>query len=83
MTFNVILTEHAQDRMAERDISAPEVFTILRSGTVHEPPIRTEEGEWKAEIALRMPGGRDVAVVTVLRDGDRLVVATVMWRDIR
>ena len=83
VTENVILTEHAMDRMVERDISAPEVFTILRRGTVHAAPALTEEGEWKAEIEMRLPGSGNAAVVTVFRDGDRLVVVTVMWRDMR
>ena len=82
-TFNVVLTDHAQVRMLERDISAPEVFCILRGGTVYEPPVRTDEGDWKAEIEMRMPGGRDAAVVTVLHERDRLIVVTVMWRDLR
>jgi hypothetical protein len=55
---------------------------ILREGRVLETPVLTEGGEWKSEIEVRMPGGRDVAVVTVLWHGDRLVVVTVMWRDL-
>lgn len=80
-SFNVVLTNHAQDQMAARDISAPEVFTILRHGTVYEPPVLTETGEWKAEMERRMPGGGEAVAVTVLRQGDRLIVVTVMWRD--
>jgi hypothetical protein len=34
-------------------------------------------------MEMRMPGGRDAVVVTVIRLGDRLVVVTVMWRDVR
>jgi hypothetical protein len=68
--------------MVARDIVASEVFQILREGTVFEPPVLTEEGEWKCEIEMRIPGGRDVAVVTVIRHANRLVVVTVMWRDL-
>jgi hypothetical protein len=82
-TFNVVFTTHAQTRMRERDISAPEVFRILREGIVYELPIRTDEGDWKAEIELRLPGGGVAAAVTVLHEGDRLIVVTVMWRDLR
>jgi hypothetical protein len=68
--------------MVARDIVASEVFQILREGTVFKPPVLTEEGEWKCEIEMRIPGGRDVAVVTVIRHANRLVVVTVMWRDL-
>jgi hypothetical protein len=79
---NVVLTFHAQDRMQERDISAAEVFRILREGQVHEAPVREDGGDWKAEIEKRLPGRRDAAVVTVIRAGGSLVVVTVMWRDL-
>lgn len=77
---NVQITMHAQAQMFDRDIIAPEVYRILREGTVHQAP--TQEGdEWKAIIELRMPGGRDAATVTVLAQGNRLRVVTVMWQD--
>jgi len=80
VSANVALTLHAQEQMAARDIIAPEVYRILREGEVHESPVQ-EGGEWKAIMELRMPGGRDAASVTVLAEGDRLVVVTVMWRE--
>ncbi len=76
---NVLLTQHAQEQMVERDIIAPEVYRILREGTVHEQPV-LQGDEWKAIVELRMPGGRDAATVTVLAAGTRLRVVTVMWR---
>jgi hypothetical protein len=68
--------------MAARDMVVSEVFHILREGTVFEPPVLTEEAEWKCEIEMALPGGRDAAVVTVLRHANRLIVVTVMWRDL-
>jgi hypothetical protein len=47
-TGRIILTDHAQERMDERGITFPEVLRILRGGTVHEPPLRQPEGDWKA-----------------------------------
>lgn len=76
---NVLLTLHAQEQMQARDLIAPEVFRILREGTVHDTPVR-EGDEWKAVIELTMPGGRRAATVTVLAANDRLRVVTVMWR---
>ncbi len=79
-TADVLLTLHAQEQMAKRDIIAAEVFRILREGQVHDAPARDGEA-LKAIMELRMPGGRDAATVTVLAEGNRLVVVTVMWRD--
>jgi hypothetical protein len=79
---NVLLTLHAQEQMAARDIIAPEVFRILREGAVRGSPVQ-EGDEWRAIMELRMPGGRDAATVTVLAAGDRLRVVTVMWKDRR
>jgi hypothetical protein len=78
---NVLLTQHAQEQMADRDIIAAEVFRILREGQVFETPV-LEAGEWKAIMELRMPGGRDAATVTVLAWNGRLLVVTVMWKDL-
>lgn len=77
---HVLLTLHAQEQMQARDIIAPELFRILREGTVRDPPVREGE-EWRAVMELRMPGGRDAATVTVLASGQVLRVITVMWRD--
>jgi hypothetical protein len=82
VTANVILTDHAQEQMVDRGVTAPEVYGILREGAVFDAPVLTEVGEWKAEIEMRMPGGRDVAVVTVMSHANRLVVVTVMWKDL-
>ncbi len=81
-TAQVVLTFHAQERMEERGIVSDEVYRILRSGAVFELPIRNEQGDWQVEIEKRMPGGRDVAVVTVVPQDDGLIVRTVMWRDL-
>jgi len=80
---NVALTLHALERMEERGIIAAQVYEILRKGSVHRPPVRLEDGDWKAEMERRMPGGRDAVAVTVIRRGRRLIVVTVMWRDTR
>lgn len=81
-TGRVILTFHAQERMEERGIISDEVYRILRCGSVYAAPIRNEEGDWQVEIEKRMPGGRDVAIVTVVPVNDGLIVRTVMWRDL-
>ncbi len=78
---NVIVTDHAQDRMVERGITLDDMLTILRKGCVYIAPHKNERDEWQAEMERRMPGGRDAVAVTVVPQGPRLVVRTVMWRD--
>ncbi len=78
----VVLTFHALERMGERGVIADEVYRILRSGSVYILPIRNEVGDWQVEIEKRMPGGRDLAIVTVVPTEDKLIVRTVMWRDL-
>jgi hypothetical protein len=78
----VAVTLHAQERMVERDIIMPELFRILREGTVRDDPERVGDG-WKATMELRLPGGADAAAVTVIADGNGLRVVTVMWREAR
>ena len=85
----VALTQHAMDQMEARDIIAPELYRILREGTVREAPVPVADG-WKAVMELRMPGGSDAAAVTVIvgaagapagGPAGGLRVVTVMWRD--
>lgn len=78
---NVIVTNHAGERMWERGFTLDDVLTILRRGRVWELPFKNEHGDWQAEIERRMPGGREAVVITVVPQGPRLIVVTVMWRD--
>lgn len=80
-TGKVRFTHHAEERMELRGIIAAEVYRILREGTVYVEPRKNERNDWQAEIERRMPGGRDVAVITVIPHGDGLIIKTVMWRD--
>lgn len=78
----VALAPHAQERMVERDIIMPELFRILREGTVRDDPERVGD-RWKATMELGLPGGADAAAVAVIADGNGLRVVTVMWREAR
>ena len=81
---NVILTNHAMKRMAERDIVDTEVFKILQSGTLTGVPEQTSRGEWKLKLVMRIRGNRDAGVVTIILHGDRmLLVKTVEWEDMK
>ena len=78
---NVIITDHAQKRMSERGFTLDDVLAILRKGSIYSPPHKNEQNEWQADMERRMPGGRDAVAVTVVPQGPRLIIRTVMWRD--
>ena len=59
---NVIITDHAFDRVEDRSIVETDVRKILRNGHVIEAPTKTEEGDWKVVISLRMRGTREASL---------------------
>jgi hypothetical protein len=78
---NVILGNHARQRMLERGIDDVDVHRVLRTGGIVEDPEPAETGEWKCKFVQKVRGGRDVGVVVIiLRDG-KLFVKTVEWED--
>ena len=81
---NVILSNHAMERMTERDILDIEVLKILRSGTLAGEPEQTSRGEWKLKLAMKLRGNREAGVVIIILRGDRmLLVKTVEWEDLK
>jgi len=77
----VKLTLHAKDRMRERDIVVQDVYRILEAGHVLDAPERTQTGDWKCKITMKVPGRRTAGVVAVIVQNGRLVVVTVEWED--
>jgi len=80
----VVVTDHAAERMEERDIIDVDLFRILRSGHIVgsvEPGRR--DGDWTVKVVYRLKGSRDAGVVTVVLASERLVVVTVEWEDCR
>lgn len=79
---NVLLGDHAQERMWERDILDIDVFRILRSGRlVGEIEAGKRRDEWKVKIVDMIRGRREAGVVTVVIGETRLFVVTVEWED--
>ncbi len=77
-------SQHARERMQERDISIRVALEVLRRGEVVgqiEPGVRP--GEWKAKIVRNVKGQRDVGVVAITVRNDHLLVKTVEWEDLR
>jgi hypothetical protein len=82
-TENVIIGQHALERMEERGITDAQVYEVLRKGLVTEPPALNELGEWKCKIVKQLRGGREAGVVTIILKSGRLFVKTVEWEDVR
>jgi hypothetical protein len=79
---NVILSTHARKRMVERDIFDVDVFRILKNGHVDDEPEKTEQGEWKCKVTLKIRGGRTAGVVTIILCSGKLFVKTVEWENL-
>ncbi len=82
-TSKVILSAHALERMEEREISDIEVYRLLQTGDVFDPPTRTEYKEWKCKVVKRLKGNRLAGVITIILHNGRLFVKTVEWEDWR
>lgn len=78
---NVILSDHALERMEQRGFVDIQVFDVLRSGVVIEAPTQTEYREWKCKIVKKLRGAREAGVVTIILHNGRLLVKTVEWED--
>lgn len=82
-TANVVFTEHAWDRVSERDITRLDVFDILRFGECDEPR-KNERGAWQVIVSGRRKGSREAGIVTVIVENEeKLIIRTVQWMDVR
>lgn len=75
-TFNIHWTEHALERMDEREITMRQALSTLRLGNIEGNPEPDEDGGWKLVLARRS-AGTHVRLVVAL-DDDELYVVTVM-----
>jgi hypothetical protein len=82
-SINVAMTNHANERMRQRDISITEVFRTLRQGGLYSDPVRAKrKGEWKCKVVWPADHGRDIGVVTVIVERKKLIILTVEWEDL-
>jgi hypothetical protein len=68
-TSKVIITNHAQTRMNERDISAKQIFDCLNKGTVSESPHKQPNGDWKLTLSARSSGSLINVAIALTNDG--------------
>ncbi|MGN6057514.1 MAG: hypothetical protein ACTHOI_02900 [Sphingomicrobium sp.] len=73
---------HAESRMEWRGITDLMMFEVLRTGQIRGP---VELGKYPNEIKVKMvkklKGVREVGVVTLIINSQRLFVKTVEWED--
>jgi hypothetical protein len=76
----VFFTRHAEKRMFERGISAPDVLDCLRKGRVTEGPARMPKGAWRLTLAWFRAGHEISAVAELDEDagGAFAVIVTAM-----
>ncbi|MCH9694283.1 MAG: DUF4258 domain-containing protein [Gammaproteobacteria bacterium] len=81
---NVSWSIHALERMVERDITDLQILRVLRTGMIEsEIEAGKNPGEWKCKMVAEIRGRREVGVVTICNNGQRLYVKTVEWEDMR
>ncbi len=84
---DLVLLDHAEERMLERDIDMFDVLRVLKTGEIVET-IEPGDGrdEWKCKVTAspRYPdSNREIGVVTIVVRASRLLVKTVEWEDER
>jgi hypothetical protein len=83
-TRNIIWTDHAEQRMVERDITDRTVVDVLRTGSLKgriEPGCNP--GEWKVKMVKEVKGRREAGVVVLTIRNQRLLVKTAEWEDVK
>lgn len=78
-----ILSAHAgRDRLNQRGFTHDDVVRAIRYGHAYKMDPGARKGEWKVNLSVKMPNGRDAAVVCLVGPQTReVVVLTVMWVD--
>ena len=73
----VKLTQHARERMVQRQISIREVIETLRKGRLIEPAVTDVRGEWVGRI-IHDFAGQKIHVVTklVIRQTECVLIIT-------
>ena len=74
--YNIRLTNHARQRMGQREIRLPQIRRILGTGTVREVERDIRTGRDKYRVAGRDADGRDLQLVVTLGPGRRVTVVT-------
>jgi hypothetical protein len=83
-TGNIGWSDHVLEQMEYRDIQDTDVLHVLRTGEIYGDIVSGRSpGEWKCKIVAKIKANRDVGVVTVVCNGQRLFLKTAEWEDLR
>ena len=76
---------HASERMEERGIVMEDVYRVLQTGFIEPETIEAgrSKGEWQCKMTKQIRGAREVGVVTIVVQNEKLFVKSVMWEDPR
>ena len=76
LSKNVGHTDHAREKMVERDILSRQVWEVLEGGfVVKDPKWDNEHGDWVCVIR-KQTAGRTILVVVALAEKDKMTVVT-------
>lgn len=82
-TSCVLFTNHALERMDQREIIRLDVLRVLRIGHIKgDIEAGKNAGEWKCKFVARLKGSRDIGVVTLVISNAKLLIKTVEWEDL-
>ena len=62
----VFFTNHARERMSQRNIATSQIFRCLKTGVITEEPFRDPKGNWKLTLESMCAG--DLITVAVVLD---------------
>lgn len=77
-TGRIIWTEHARERMRDRDITTSQVMRCIRHGKITEGPAPEMKGDWRMTLDVLAAGDplRVVVVLTHDDSNDLIIVVT-------
>ena len=83
---DVFFGAHARQQLVSRNLDDRSVIRGFRiADVVGDVTPGTGVGEWKCEVIFPSgddTGNRDIGVITIVQQGVRLFIKTVMWKDI-
>ncbi len=74
-TAKVIFTDHAQERMDERNITTTHVIHTLRRGAIVEAPYLSDQDDWRMNFQYRT-AGLAVTVTVAIDWPDEAIIVT-------
>ncbi len=70
------LSDHARERMKERDVSQRQIMEVLQKGDKEKEPVKDEHGAWRLKLKRRVAGRTTQVIVAIYEN--KLIVITVI-----